>query len=69
MDFLQGHSLSGNVTVDNYLSLTSPEVQDFLFNFLPRYNIFKSPLSAGTESVTEKKAAGMTRIQVLVGNP
>ena len=34
VDYLMGHSLSGNVTVDHYRSMTGPEGQDSLLNAL-----------------------------------
>ena len=36
VDYLMGHSLSGNVTADHYRSMTGPEGQDSLLNALSR---------------------------------
>ena len=63
--FLQGYSLSGNVTADDHRSFTGPEAQNFLMDVLSRDKTFESPLPAGSELVTEKQTAGMTKILVL----
>lgn len=69
INFLQGYSLAGNVTADNYRSFTSPEAQDFLLDVLSRDKTFESPLPAGGGLVTENQTAGMTKIQVLAEKP
>lgn len=69
INFLQGYSLAGNVTADNYRSFTSPEAQDFLLDVLSRDKTLESPLPAGGELITENHTAGITKIQVLAEKP
>lgn len=49
VQFLLGHSLSGNVTADYYRSFTSPEGQDYLLNVLNRDKSMEKALPVAEE--------------------
>lgn len=62
--FLQGLSLSGNVTADHYCSMTSPEAQEHLLNLQARDKSFARPLPDDIELVCREDTDGKTSFLV-----
>lgn len=69
VDYLMGHSLSGNVTADHYRSMTSPEGQDFLLNVLSRDKTFEDAPPDGTKMITTEQNGDMTKITARAKDP
>ena len=69
VNYLMGHSLSGNVTADHYRSMTSPEGQDFLLNVLSRDKTFEDAPSDGTKMITTEQNGDMTKITARARDP
>ena len=69
VDYLMGHSLSGNVTADHYRSMTGPEGQDSLLNALSRDKTFEDAPPEGTKMITTGQDGDITQIAALAKAP
>lgn len=67
-EFLLGHSLAGNVTADNYCSMTNPEAQSHLLNILDRDKTL-APILHDEDMVTTESIESGESITVRAKEP
>lgn len=69
VNYLMGHSLSGNVTADHYRSMTGPEGQEFLLNVLSRDKTFEDTPPDGIELIAKERDGDAAKITVQAKKP